>query len=77
MRELFVLNKKIRETARERTQGLLMETAKVGTSVTLKQIARERTQEPLKNQLKGGEFRRSGRKRSGRRRRRTRVRRKK
>ena len=40
MRELFVLNKKIRETARARTQ------------------------EPLKNQLKGGEFRRSGRKRS-------------
>ena len=30
---------------------------------TLKQIARERTQEPLKNQLKGGEFRKSERKR--------------
>ena len=29
---------------------------------SLKQIARERTQEPLKNQLKGGEFRYSERK---------------
>ena len=75
MRELFVLNKKIRETARARTQEPLMETAKVGDLSTLKQIARERTQEPLKNQLKGGEFRRSGRKTSGRRRR-TRIRKK-
>ena len=63
MRELFVLNKKIRETARARTQELLMETTKVVTLAPLKQIARERAQEPLKNQLKGGEFRRSGRKR--------------
>ena len=51
----------------------LMETAKVGDLGTLKQLARERTQEPLKKkQLKGGEFRRSGRKRSGKRRRRKR-----
>ena len=48
MRELFVLNKKIRETARLRTQEPLMETAKVGDLGTLKQIARERTQEPQK-----------------------------
>ena len=46
--------------------------AKVGDLSTIKQIARERTLEPLKNQLKGGEFRRSGRKISGRRRRRRR-----
>ena len=39
-----------------------METAKVETLAPLKQIARERTQEPLKNQLKGGEFRKSERK---------------
>ena len=38
-----------------------METAKVGTLAPLKQIAR--TQEPLKNELKGGEFRDSERKR--------------
>ena len=43
---------------------------------TPKQSARERTQVPSKNQLKGGWFRRSGRKRSGRKKRRNRIRRK-
>ena len=33
-----------------------------------RETARERTQEPLKNQLKGGEFKGSGMKRSGRKR---------
>ena len=68
MRELDVFNKKKRQTSRVRTQEILMETAKVGTLVLLKQRARERTRELFKNQLKGGEFRRSGRKRSGRKR---------
>ena len=38
--------------------------------VLLKQTARDRTQEPLENQWKGGEFKRSGRTRSRRKRRR-------
>ena len=48
--------KKKRETARVRTQGPSMKTAKVGTSVLLKQTAREWTQEPSKNHWKSGEF---------------------
>ena len=42
-----------------------------------RETARERTQEPSKNKLKGGKFRRSGRERSGRKRRSKRIRRKK
>ena len=66
MREVLVKNKKKRETARVRTPGPLTKKCKVVTSVPLKQTARERNQEPLKDLLKGGVFRRSGRKSSGR-----------
>ena len=67
LKELVVKKKKKRETASVRTQGPLMETAKVGTSVPLKanSLAKFR-KEPSKNQWKGGEFRRSERRRSGR-----------
>ena len=74
-KRVFCKNEKKRETARVRTQEPLMETAKVETLVPLKQTARDRIQAPSKNQLKGGEFGRSGRKISGRKRRRKRRRR--
>ena len=52
MRDLFVLNKKKKETARVRKQEPFKNTAKVGTLVPLRQTAKERTREPLKNQKK-------------------------
>ena len=55
LRKPLVKNKKKRETARARTQRRLIETAKVGTSLYLKQTARERTQELSKNQLASSE----------------------
>ena len=50
----MVKKKKKREIARVRTQGPLMKIAKVVKPVHLKQRAKERTQEPSKNQRKGG-----------------------
>ena len=67
MRKTLCKNKKKRETARVSKERTFDETAKVGTSVPLKQTARERTQEPQEIQSKGGEFKKSRRKRSGRR----------
>ena len=67
MRKPFLIDKKKRKKARVRTPRTLKKTAaKVRTSVLLKQTARERTRDPLKNQFKGGGFRRIGRRRSGR-----------
>ena len=54
------------EKARVRTQGPSKKTAKVVSLVPLEQTARERTREPFENQLKGGECRKSKRKRGGR-----------
>ena len=48
-------------TFQENSQGGDLSTPK--TNSQLKHTARERTQEPSKNQLKGGDFRRSGSKR--------------
>ena len=50
LRELIVKKKKKSETPRVMTQRPLMETAKVETLAHRKQKARERTQEPSKNQ---------------------------
>ena len=47
----------------------MKKTATVGTQEPLKETARERTQAPLKVEVirwKGGEFKKSGRKRNGR-----------
>ena len=55
-----------KKTAREGTPIPWKEAARVRTQGPLKKTARERIREPSENQLKGGEFRESERKRSGR-----------
>ena len=59
---------KVEGTLGVRTQEPWKKTARLGTLEHLRETARERTQESSENQWKGGEFRRSGRKRSGRKR---------
>ena len=59
-------------TSKDPVGRSLEDRSKVGTSVLAKYTARERTREPLKHQLKGGGFRKSGKERSGRGRRRKR-----